>query len=200
MATDKTSAQKAFQRFLESDSRYCLIEGTHQYEKHGIAVQGLLRRYPGGTLLSSIVPQRVLLRINTLDMASEYVSQALGKPLRGVSVGRNREVKVGGVSLHVDSFNRRSWGSTPPAVACAVLYPVAHMSAREAQDCLRDLEHRGAKRIIFCTCDDPRAMDLEWIFSLSPVRITYHAKDERPDYHQRVLEWSKPESYYVENT
>ena len=66
------------------------------------------------------------------------------------------------------------------------MYPLDSFGVEEGTKCVADLIARGAKKILLVTWTDNR--DLGWVDQYSPVRVTFDAEAERPDYHERMQE------------
>lgn len=201
MTADKASAEMAFERFLAGESVFCLVEGTAQLGKLGMIMQGLMRKHPSiGGLLASLVDVPVLFRTVTFDAAEKELARALPTPAYRATMGRDRKLKAAGLTLHVDTFDARTWLSTPRRVNYAVVYLPERLSPAKAEACLTDIMGRQPSKVIFCTLTDIRTNDLGWVHALAPFRITYHLADENPAGHAEAMTWSKPEDYFVSNT
>lgn len=200
MTTDRASAEKAFERFLASESRFCLIEGTAQMGKLGIAVQGLMRRHPKvDSFLASLVGHPVLFRTVTFDAAEQFLSGAINPNAFRLKLLKDHRLMAAGLTIHLDTFVARTWTSTPQRVDYAIVFLPERLSASKIEECMADIMGRQPAKVIFCTLADTVKADLAWVHSLAPARITYHLKDENPAGHADALKWCKPEDYFAEN-
>ena len=61
----RESAKRAIIHFLESDSKYLLLTGTHQNKKHRLALSIIFSHSP--------TPQRVLFRANSMGKIQRFL-------------------------------------------------------------------------------------------------------------------------------
>lgn len=167
---------KSIHTFLASPNRFLLLTGTHQYEKHVIAVSSLLNYRP--------LLRRVLFRANHASNFETFLAPLLTltrKPKTGTPISIRT-----GQELYVDTINRSSWSSSPPEVDAAILYPIDSLSSRTGDECVQDLIRRKASKIMMISWTDNR--DNSWVSQFRPVHVIFDAEEERPDYHERMLE------------
>lgn len=170
----KEKAIASLQAFMTGPERVLLLSGTHQHEKHPLALGAALALAPAGA--------RILFRANSKQNAGMFLQpMGIGKvPAPGTFVrANNRE-------LYVDTINRVSWRSTPSPIHTAIVYPLDSLGRDDGDDCVQDLMRRQAAKIMLVTWTDNK--DFSWVDGLSPVRIVYDAEAERPDYHERMRE------------
>jgi hypothetical protein len=172
MNTREQAAQKIM-GFLESpDPGVLLLNGTHQNEKHVLALAAVFRRCPG--------PATALFRVNTKQNAGLFLSNA------GISrvPAPGKCLNVEGCRLYVDTINSQSWKRTPHQLDVAVVYPVDSLGFDKGGECVEDLRRRGAQKILLVTWTDNR--DFAWVDHYNPARVTYDAEAERPEYHTEM--------------
>jgi len=177
---DREQAEQRISDFLRSQDQVLLLTGTHQQEKHPLALRAVLREYPA--------PAIILFRTNHSGHYRDFLRAVLSlqkKPKPGVPIPVQ-----GGYDLFVDTMNRSSWGSTPRAIDVAVLYPVDSYTADTGTQSVQDVQFRGAKKTFLITWTDNR--DIAWTKNYAPVHVIYDAEAEHPDYHERVKGLSQP--------
>jgi hypothetical protein len=155
--------------FLNSDSKFLLLTGTHQNKKHLLALSVIFNYSPS--------PQKVLFRANSMQNISTFLP---GK--RSYKTGEFvREDKH---YLAVDTINPTSWRATPK-VDIAVIYPIDSLTTTTADENIEDLiNRRSAKKIILVSWTDNK--DIYWAKRLEPVEVVYDAEEEDLEYHKRV--------------
>ncbi|MCP4593236.1 MAG: hypothetical protein GY842_21065 [bacterium] len=176
---NRNQAEQQICDFLRSTDQVLLLTGTHQQEKHPLALRAVLSEYPA--------PATVLFRTNHASHYRDFLRPVLPlqkKPRPGVPIRVH-----GAYELFVDTMNRASWGSTPRAIDVAVLYPIDSYKADTGTESVQDVQFRGAKKTFLITWTDNR--DIAWTNHFAPVHVVYDAEAERPDYHERVRELSK---------
>lgn len=177
---NKEQAAEAIRAFLKSDDKALLLTGTHQNEKHLLAISLVLSEYPA--------PATVLFRTNSSRNCQDFLRPVLNphkKPKPGVPT------KVeGGYHLYVDTMIPRSWEKTPRQIDVAVLYPIGSYTTDGGTRSVDDVVHRGCNKIILVTWTDNR--DVSWTNNYNPVRVIYDAAEERPEYHERMKQFEEP--------
>ncbi len=168
----RAAARHALVEYMKSDKRVALLTGTFQHEKHVLALQCVVEALEH--------PSRLLFRTNSTSGISRFLSPVFGgKRLSG------REFRIeDGHTLYADSINSSSWGKTPNEIDVAIVYPIDSLDLRTADMSLEDLRRRGVRKMILVTWTDN--FDLSWAGHLEPIRITFDAEEERPDYHNRM--------------
>ncbi|MEM3827961.1 MAG: hypothetical protein QXP36_01920 [Conexivisphaerales archaeon] len=177
MTTRKIATQKILS-FLQSKEKFLLLTGTHQFQKHVLALSIIFGNYPA--------PATILFRVNHLDNATIFVSPVLNltkRPRPGVPI------TVNNYALYVDSMNPKSWHSTPSNVDVAIVYPIDSLDYDSGDDCVQDLIKRKAKKILLVSCTDN--VDFGWVDQFNPIHVVFDAEEENPEYHKRVLEMLK---------
>lgn len=168
----KQAAIEQLHAFFTSADKFLFFNGTYQGEKHPLAISAASQ--------FTTKPSTILFRSNHTHHTGEYL-QAVGiqkPPKPGGFIRLNSHL------LRVDTINRRSWTKTPRQIDIAIVYPIDSLDADKGRECVQDLVGRDANKICLVTWTDNR--DFSWVEKLNPVRITYDAEAERPDYHQRV--------------
>lgn len=113
MNTKEKAAQEIID-FIHSNNKVLLLTGTHQNEKHVLAISLILSEYPA--------PATILFRTNHSNNTSMFLSSVLTlktKPKTGKPINLQ-----GSYSLYVDTINQMSWKSSPSEIDVAVVYPV----------------------------------------------------------------------------
>lgn len=177
---NKEQATGAIQAFLKSNEDVLLLTGTHQHEKHPLAISLALSEYPA--------PATVLFRANHSRHYQDFLSPVLTlqkNPRPGVPM--NVE---GGYQLYVDTMNQSSWSKTPRQIDVAVLYPIDSYTTDTGTRSVQDIVFRGCKKIILVTWTDNR--DISWTNNYTPVKVIYDAEEEEPEYHTRMKEIEEP--------
>ncbi len=165
----KQQAAQAIVNFLASNDRVLFLNGTNQHQKHALALQAAITRYPA--------PATLLFRANSIEMADTFLRAVLTakKPKPG------EVMSIGGQSLYVDTINEKTWIKSPRAVDVAIVYPLESLQTDAGVACVHDFLQRGAKKIILVTCTNVK--DFAWIEQFDPKRITYDAEAENPAAH-----------------
>lgn len=172
MDTTKEQAVALLNRFMSTPNpQVLLLNGTNQHAKHPLALHAAL-----GSGAKSI-----LFRINSASNADVFL-----RDVCGTSIPRPRHPLRfrNGAVLHLDTFNRRSWNSTPSQIDVAIVYPIDSLGPDSGTECINDLVGRGTDKILLVTCTDNK--DFSWAYVYNPVRVTYDSESEKPDYHERV--------------
>ncbi|HHT71545.1 MAG TPA: hypothetical protein GX016_08225 [Firmicutes bacterium] len=160
--------------FLNSDARFLLLTGTHQNEKHVVALAISLSLYPA--------PATVLFRASSMSHVVSYLS-----PILNVKRAKSgTPIKIhGGYTLFLDSMNPRTWMSSPRSIDVAVVYPIDLLSFEDGDDCVHDLIRREVKKILLVSWTDNR--DFSWTSQFNPIHVVYDVVEEDPTYHQKVI-------------
>lgn len=170
----RQSAWDALLEFMRGEATIALVTGTYQREKHGLALHAAIE--------SLSQRSNLLFRTNSVPHVADFLSPVFGDvPLRG----RVFQVE-GGHVLYGDSMNPSSWSKTPGQIDVAVVYPIDSLDRKAADACLEDLRRRGVKKLFLVSWTDNK--DFSWADHLEPVRIVFDAAEERPDYHERMME------------
>ncbi|MDP2896658.1 MAG: hypothetical protein Q8Q12_08875 [bacterium] len=172
----REEASKAISSFLDSDERVMLLTGTHQHEKHVLALTVVLTEFTA--------PATVLFRANSVPNAEQFLSRVVdlkSPPKTGIPLGI-----AGGYKLFVDSIRPTSWKASPSRVDVGVTYPIESLNADEGDECYHDLVSRKCKKIILVSCTDSR--DFFWTEHLEPKRVVFDAEEENPEQHKGVLQ------------
>ncbi|PGZ95781.1 hypothetical protein [Bacillus wiedmannii] len=181
---NRENAIKEINDFINSDSeRVMLIKGTHQYEKHSLVLEMLNQNE---SLTSGVF------RTNSMQNVTTFLEHA------GYDVPINKKISSGqaykskGKILYFDSlFTRSTWARTPFELDFAIVYPMdsfCEKNSKVKDEFLNDiLERRKIQKIFIVTWTDHR-YDYDWLSSYVDRSITFDAKEEDPEYHQRMLD------------
>ena len=170
---NKEEAIQKIINFLQSKSKYLLLNGTNQYKKHTLLLTTVITLVPKGS--------SILFRANHKTNIEKFLSSVIPlsrKPQTG------KPIKVDCKSLYVDTINRLSWGKTPYKIDYAIIYPIDSLDSKSGYDNIYDLKNRSPQKIFMITWTDNK--DMSWINSYNPTIVTYDAIEEDPDYHNRV--------------
>jgi len=172
--SNREEAVHQLRQFLQADDRTLFFDGTHQNEKHKLALAGVLQLYPA--------PSTVLFRTNSKSNTGMFLADVgikkVPQPGAFLAVSAHR--------LYTDTINPVSWRKSPVPIDVGIVYPLDAMRADEGSDCVADLIRRQAKKILLVTWTDNR--DFGWTAQFDPVHITYDAAEEQPEYHERMKE------------
>lgn len=171
MNTKEQAAMK-LRDFFQSQDKFLLFNGTHQHQKHPLAIAAAVE--------VTQQPATILFRSNHSDNTGTFL-RAVGitevpQPGAFLRVGKHR--------LCVDTINQASWRKSPRPIDIAIVYPVGSLTGDKGDECVQDLICRNASKILLVTGTDNK--DLAWVNQFNPVRITYDAEAERPDYHEEI--------------
>lgn len=171
-------AVRRISSYLESDDKFLLISGTHQYEKHILALRLVFNSYKS--------PTTVLFRSNSMQSLKgrNFLGRLFNSRIN-FKTGTPYRIR-GGYTLFVDSINRRTWNSSPQDIDVGIIYPIDSLNFNNGDDCVQDLIDRNAKKIILITWTDNK--DFSWVNQYNPCHVVYDAEEENPEYHQRVKE------------
>ena len=172
----RKEANEAVSSFLRTEERFLLLTGTHQYEKHVLALNIILSEYPS--------PAQILFRVNHSSSIDSFLSPVLDLA-HELKIGTPTNIQ-GGYTLYVDTINPTSWRSSPYEIDVAAVYPIDSLEYDAGDDCVQDLIRRKAKKILLVSWTDDR--DFGWVDQFNPVRVVFDAEEENPEYHKRVLE------------
>jgi len=163
---------KKLQKFFNSQEKFFFLNGTHQHQKHPLAIAAAVQF----TAHSSAI----LFRTNG--------KQNTGMFLRGAGIKQVPEpgafIRVGNHQLCADTINPASWKKTASTVDIAIVYPIDSLQGDQRDRCVQDLEYRNAKKILLVTWTDNKTFS--WVNQYNPIRATYDAEAERPDYHAEI--------------
>lgn len=165
-------ALRELEAFVHSKETCVLITGTHQYQKHRLALK---------VLGENLVDAQILFRVNAINNLDSILGSNFSKHKPGESY------KLGPNRLYIDSVNPRSWGKTPSVIDAAVLYPLDSVNRdKNKQEIIRDLLHlRKVKKLFLASWTDTH--DFSWVNEYIDRHVIYDAEEEDPEYHQRVL-------------
>lgn len=167
----RSEATEKIKQFLSSDEVYCIVTGTHQYEKHRLVLQILANFYKNGNFL---------FRTTTMPNATSFLeSKKKLETGKGYSLKENR--------IYVDTIQRRTWLKTPIQIDIAIIYPLMPMEKKILlADVVEDLQFRQAQKVFFVSSFD--TADMSNILEYKPFEVIYDVLEEDHDYHQRVLD------------
>jgi hypothetical protein len=168
-----TAAEKQLNDFMNSDEKCVLITGTHQFEKHVLALR---------TVAKQADRSNILFRVNALDNLGSILKSHNRKYKSGVAY------KVGSNNLYFDSLRSNTWRNTPQNIEYAILYPLDSVTkSNNQQEVIDDLfSFTGIKKIFLVSWTDRH--DFSWVNEYIDRHVIYDAEEENPAYHQRVLD------------
>jgi len=117
--------------------------------------------------------------------------EQFGLSLSGFVYDRNdRYYERNNKRIHIDTINPRTWGKTPRNVDLAIIYPVDSLisgeNERQVNNCIDDIDKRATKKIYVTWTDN---VNFRAIYNRFPVEICFDAEEERPEYHQEMLDY-----------
>jgi hypothetical protein len=168
-------AQSEIINFLKSDiDRILLLTGTYQNEKHRLVLDTLSRHYTSSTEL--------LLRVNNSNLINDFLSGLdMPNPPR-----LRKPAKWHSCRVSVDTMNPASWRGSPRTIDIAVVYPIDSLNDKTGPRCIDEMLSRGPRKLLLVSWTDNK--DFGWVSVYNPARVVFDAAEERPDYHQRMLE------------
>lgn len=172
---NKEQAAEAIRAFLKSDDDALLLTGTHQTEKHALALTLVLSEFPS--------PASVLFRTDSSQNTKNSLRTVLPlwkKPKPGVPTNFRGDYR-----LYVDTMNPSSQKKTPRQIDVAVLYPIDPYTTDTGTQSVDDIVDRGCNKIILVTWTDNR--DISWTNNYDPIRVIYDAEAEKPEYHEKMV-------------
>lgn len=176
---NKATAIAQFEEFIKSDDKGILITGTHQYEKHKLAMAVINKHYTGA---------KILFRINALQNISDDAFLGWAGLKKQPKAGE--KIKIGKNFYQFDSFNNQgTWHKTDHDFDFAIVYPIDSLCKEKDIKPIQDLfEHKQIKKIILCSWTDKADYDYSLFSEYHTNHIIYDALEEDPEYHKRVLE------------
>lgn len=172
----KEKAIQEISGFLRSDNQVLLLTGTHQNEKHSLALSVVLAEYPA--------PAAILFRANHLRDIRNILKPVVA--LRKDSKTGTKMNVNGDYKLYVDTINPMSWKSSPSVIDIAVIYPVGSLKGSKGDDCIQDLIRRNAKKIILVSWTDNT--DIGWVEQFNPKKVIYDSEENAPEHHAEIEE------------
>lgn len=178
--SNKATAISQFEEFLKSDDKGILITGTHQYEKHKLAMKVINKHYNGA---------KILFRINALKNIDD--DDFLGWAGVKKQPKAGEQVRIGKNYYQFDSFNNSgTWYKTDHNFDLAIVYPIDSLCREKDIKPIRDLyERKHIKKIILCSWTDKAEYDYSLFRDYYINNIVYDALEKDPEYHKRVLEY-----------
>ncbi|PGM86832.1 hypothetical protein, partial [Bacillus thuringiensis] len=104
-----SEAKENLIEFMHSDEKVVFITGTHQYEKHPLALS---------VIKEHAKSSKVLFRTNSSQMLSSHFENKNLKLGTFYKIGENK--------LCFDTINRRTWGNLSWEFDYSVLYPLGY--------------------------------------------------------------------------
>lgn len=177
--SNKATVISQFEEFLKSDDKGVLITGTHQYEKHKLAMAVIEKHFKNAN---------ILFRTNGLQSITNW--DYLGW------VGVTKQPKAGEIIKIENNFyqfdslsNEGTWYKTDHKVDFAIVYPIDALCRKKSFKPIEDLfEYKDIDKIIMCSWTDRADYDYSLLSEYYNTHIIYDALEEDPDYHKRVLE------------
>ena len=177
--SNKATAISQFEDFFKSDDKGVLITGTHQYEKHKLAMKVINKHYSGA---------KILFRINALKNIDGDVFLGWAGVKKQPKAGE--KVRIGKNYYQFDSFNNSgTWYKTDHKFDLAIIYPIDYLCRERVIKPIQDLyEHKQINKIILCSWTDKATQDYSILNDYFTNHIVYDALEEAPEYHKRVLD------------
>lgn len=177
--SNKATVISQFENFLQNDDKGILITGTHQYEKHKLAMAIIDKYYENANILFRINALQSITNRDFLGWAGVKKQPKAGEKIR---IGRN--------FYQFDSFNYSgTWYKTDHKFDLAIIYPIDSLCREKDIKSIQDLyEHKQIEKIILCSWTDKAEYDYSLFNDYFTNHIVYDALEEDPEYHKRVLE------------
>lgn len=177
--SNKATVISQFEEFLKSDDKGVLITGTHQYEKHKLAMAIIEKHFENAN---------ILFRTNALQSITERDFLGWAGVEKQPKAGE--KIKIGNNFYQFDSFNNeRTWYKTDHKVDFAIVYPIDALCRKKDIKPIEDLyEYKEINKIILCSWTDKADYDYSLFSEYCNNHIIYDAYEEDPEYHKRVLE------------
>ena len=177
--SNKATVISQFEEFLKSDDKGVLITGTHQYEKHKLAMAVIDKYFRNAN---------ILFRINSLQNICDAPFLGWAGVKKQPKAGE--KIKIGKNFYQFDSFNNEgTWYKTDHKVDIAIIYPIDAMFRNNNFKAIKDLfEFKNIDKIIMCSWTDKADYDYSLLSEYYNTYIIYDALEEDPEYHKRVLE------------
>lgn len=167
----RIKAEASLLEFMNSKEKVVLITGTHQYQKHVLALQ---------TLASQVNNSTVLFRGNSMKNFGTFFSnhQRNYKTGTAYSLGSNK--------LFLDSISITSWQRSPNRVDHGILYPVDSVCNSNGKErIITDICQRVSGKLFLVSWTDNT--DYQWLSEIVERYVVYDVEEEDPEYHQRML-------------
>lgn len=165
----RSEAKENLIEFMRSDEKVVFITGTHQYEKHPLALS---------VIKEHAKSSKVLFRTNSSQMLSSHFENKNLKLGTFYKIGENK--------LCFDTINRRTWGNLSWEFDYSVLYPLDSVcKAKNKEEILLDLINRTKKKVFLASWTD--SYDYSWLHEYIDRHVIYDAEAEDTEYHERVL-------------
>ena len=162
--------------FLQGNEKFLLLTGTYQNQKHILALSIILSKYP--------TPATILFRANHTGNIESFMAPILKLPRRP-RAGIPFRIK-GGYNLYFDTINLASWRLSPNNIDIAIVYPIDSLDYDKGDECVHELLRRNPQKVFLISWTDNK--DFGWTSQFNPVYVVFDAEEERPDYHQRMIE------------
>lgn len=177
--SNKETAILQFEEFLKSDDKGVLITGTHQYQKHKLAMAIIEKHFKNAN---------ILFRTNALQSITEM--EFLGWAGVKKQPKSGEKIKIDNNYYQFDSFNSsNTWHKTDNEIDFAIVYPIDSLLRKKDIKPIQDLfEYKRVKKIILCSWTDNAEYDYSIFSDYFSNHIVYDALEENPEYHKRVLE------------
>lgn len=158
--------------FMESDEFAVLITGTHQYQKHVLALQMLAMNNSRST---------ILFRGNHLRNFGTIFEDSSTTYKTGTSYTLNQYS-----NLYVDTINTTSWKYAPSTVDYGIIYPIDSVCNNNKKTrIIDDIKHRVTRKLFLESWTDN--YDYSWLNDIVDRHVVYNVEEEDPEYHQRMI-------------
>ncbi|WP_059043969.1 hypothetical protein [Paenibacillus rubinfantis] len=158
--------------FVNSKESGVLIIGTHQYQKHVLALQ---------TLAQLKGPSTILLRVNSMRNLGTILEDHATTYKTGTGY------EIGNHTIYIDSINTTSWRKTPVNVDYSVIYPIDSICRSNSKErIMDDLKRRTTKKMFLASWTDN--YDYDWLAPYIDRTVIYDVEEEDPEYHKRMID------------
>lgn len=143
--SNKATVISQFEEFLKSDDKGVLITGTHQYEKHKLAMALIEKNYENAN---------ILFRTNALQSVADR--NFLGRVGVKKQPKAGETVRISNNYYQFDSFNNEgTWNRTNYKFDFAIVYPIDALFRKNDFKSIDDLyEFKEINKIILCSWAD----------------------------------------------
>lgn len=174
----KQQAMDGVKEFLMSSQKGILITGTHQFEKHLLAIAMIDQYYRNA---------HVLFRINVMNNITESSFLGCVGVKRQPHVGER--IRIGHNFYEFDTLlNRGSWYKSSNKFDFAIVYPIDGIVSRGNTEPIDNIvQYKNVDKIFLCSWTDIRLSDYALLQPYYDTHVIYDAEDEDPEYHNRVL-------------
>ncbi|WML26149.1 hypothetical protein [Neobacillus sp. OS1-33] len=150
---------------MNSKERCVLITGTHQFQKHVLALR---------TVVECANKSNILLRVNAMNNL-DTILESNKKFKSGIPY------KTGSTNnLYIDTIKSTTWNNNPYNIDYAVLYPLDSVGKSSSQkEIMDDFNIRHVKKIFLVSWTDTH--DFSWANKYIDCHVVYDVEEEDPE-------------------